>query len=141
MGRWYKIKLLCCTCATTKAWWVCVRLSPSPSGTHPCPSSGQGLHGLICQGPPLICRGDPRGQGSVLTLRKECVCMYERACVSVCECDTGRRQACMCTASIYKAPQDPGHPQSAQFSLFHLPLHPKSPSYTQPPGASAVGSR
>ena len=73
---------------------MCVRLSPSPSGTHPCPSSGQGLHGLICQGPPLICRGDPRGQGSVLTLRKECVCMYERACVSVCECDTGRRHAC-----------------------------------------------
>ena len=53
---------------------------------------------------------------------KECVCMYERACMSVCECDTGRCQGCVCTASIYKAPQDPGHPQSAQFSLFHLPL-------------------
>ena len=31
VGRWYKIKLLCCTCATTKASWVCVPLSPSPS--------------------------------------------------------------------------------------------------------------
>lgn len=71
---------------------------------------------------------------------KECVCMYERACVSVCECDTGRCQGCVCTASIYKAPQDPGRPQSAQFSLFHLPLHPKSLSYTQPPAVSAMGS-
>ena len=67
--------------------------------------------------------------------------MRERACVSVCECDIGRRQACVCTASIYKAPQDPGCPQAAQFSLFYLPLHPKSSSYTQPPVVKARGEQ
>lgn len=74
----------------------------------------------------------------------------ERACVSVreacerrvCECDTGRRQACVCAASIYKAPQDsedPGRPQSAQLSGSHLPLQPVSPTSKQPPAARATG--
>lgn len=89
---------------------MCVPHSPPHPHEHSS-SSAQGLHELICEG--HLCRGNPRGQGSALARQKSVCAGYEQACVSVhwawkrgvYECDTGHCQACLCAASIYKAPQ------------------------------------
>lgn len=51
------------------------------------------------------------------------------------------RHACVPHPSTkHHKPQDRDSPQSPQFSLAHLPLHPLSPSYIQPLVASAKES-